>query len=122
MKYDSVYNQKNKENQETTNDKLWLFSSNEVADMIADSNYYHPLEGAVYEKFKDTNEGRNNARIPYIVDPRDVNKIGSSKWVWLRSSAENLDNVALLVNSAGFVGGNHAYNYYGVSVGFTLKR
>lgn len=122
VKYDSVYDQKYKENLKTTNDKLWLFSSNEVADTIRYSWCNHPLEGTVYEKFKDTNEGSNNGRRPVLVSSPTGDSIGDFHWAWLRSSSGSRDDLALRLDNEGYV-----YNYdvsirIGVSVGFTLKR
>ena len=134
VKYDSVYNQKNETNLETTNDKLWLFSSNEVAGTIDASYYKHPLEGSVYKKYKETDQGNNNARRPWYVNSNTGNADGKTKGAWLRSSLDGSDLNALLglgdsdhdalcLNHAGHVSSGSAHDYNrGVSVGFTLKR
>ena len=122
VKYDSVYNQKNVANLKTINDKLWLFSSNEVADTISSSKCDHPLEGKVYKKFTYTNEYSNNGRRPVFVDSGTGNSIGAFSWAWLRSSCDYSGRYALNVDDEGNVDAYGAYNYYGVSVGFTLKR
>lgn len=122
VKYDSVYNDKTEANRKTTNDKLWLFSSNEVADKI---DYYwcnHPLEGKVYKKFEDTNGISNDARRPFYVNSNTGNARGDLYWAWLRSSSGNDDGGALLLYDAGSVNSSRAYGDYGVSVGFTLER
>lgn len=120
VKYDSVYNQKDEKNLKTTNDKLWLFSSNEVADTIRYKVYDHPLEGSVYEKFKGTNADNNNARRSYYVDSKTGNAIGASRSAWLRSSYGDSDFQVLSLYSGVF----HytTDDEIGVSVGFTLKR
>lgn len=122
VKYDSVNNQKNEDNLKTTNDKLWLFSSNEVADMISDSVYNHPLEGSVYKKFKYTFEGVEYARRPCIANSITGNAIGGFFGAWLRSSYEGLNQKVLMLGKAGPVSSSNAYYTYGVSVGFTLER
>lgn len=122
VKYDSVYNQKNVENQKTTNDKLWLFSSNEVVDTISSFLDNHPLEGKVYEKFKGTKDGYNNGRRPVLVNSKTGDSIGDFRWAWLRSSSGSSNNSALSLNNEGSLYYSNAYYYIGVSVGFTLKR
>lgn len=121
VKYDSVYNQKTKANLNTTNDKLWLFSSNELVHKISTDNFKHPLEGRVYEKFRYTNEKSNPARRPWRVDSRTGDSIGDIGWAWLRSSSGFSYSSALILSFAGYVGSNDAEHYYGVSVGFTLE-
>ena len=122
VKYDSIYDQKDKKNQKTTNDKLWLFSSNEVAETINYAYYKHPLEGNVYKKFENTDGNRNNARRPYIVNSNTGDTISYVNWAWLRSSYGDGYNSALYLDDAGAV--DYAYTNYrgGVSVGFTLER
>lgn len=123
VKYDSVFNQKNEANLKTTNDKLWLFSLNEVADTIRYSFMYsHPLEGTVYEKFKGTNADSNNGRRPVRVNSITGDSIGGFVVAWLRSSYSRHDDEAMGLDSAGGVYTDEAYRNYGVSVGFTLKR
>ena len=122
VKYDSVFNQKNEANLITTNDKLWLFSSNEVADTISSSRCDHPLEGTVYKKFEDTNEDSNNGRRPVIVNSRTGDAIGGFNSAWLRSSNGDYNGYALFLYTAGSVNNSRADEYCGVSVGFTLKR
>lgn len=122
VKYDSVFNQKNEANLKTTNDKLWLFSLNEVADTIRYSLYSHPLEGTVYEKFKDTNDDSNNGRRPVRVNSITGDSIGGFVVAWLRSSYSWHDDEAMGLDYAGGVYTDEAYRNYGVSVGFTLKR
>lgn len=134
VKYDSVYNQKNETNLKTTNDKLWLFSSNEVAGTIDASYYKHPLEGSVYKKYEETDQGNNNARRPWYVNSNTGNADGKTKGAWLRSSLDGSDLDALLglgdsdfdalcLNHVGHVSSGSAHDYNrGVSVGFTLKR
>ena len=122
VKYDSVYAQKNEENLKTTNDKLWLFSSNEVAHNIATYNRDHPLEGTVYEKFKDTNENSDNTRRPCYVNSSTGNAIGKFDWAWLRSLYVYVNDYALVLGGTGEVGESLPYGGGCVSVGFTLKR
>lgn len=122
VKYDSVYDQKDKKNQKTTNDKLWLFSSNEVASTIDSFYYDHPLEGSVYEKYYETGRGSNDARVPWYVDSNTGNANGDTHWAWLRSSYGYSDSRALSLYSEGYISYGSANYYCGVSVGFTLKR
>ena len=117
VKYDSVWNQKNEGNLKTTNDKLWLFSSNEVADTTSDSRHDHPLEGSVYEKFKGTNESSNNARRPCYVNSHDA-----FNRAWLRSLNGTNTGHVLHLSERGSVYREDADYVCGVSVGFTLKR
>lgn len=122
VKYDSVYDNKTEKNLKTTNDKLWLFSPNELADTIGYGYYNHPLEGSAYDKFKGTGDGykTNTVRRPFYVNSSNGNaKVG---WAWLRSSVGDSYTHALGLEFAGSVDCNSACNYYGVSVGFTLKR
>lgn len=122
VKYDSVNNQKNEDNLKTTNDKLWLFSSNEVADMISYSVYNHPLEGSVYNKFKYTFDSVEYERRPYrLYSTSTGNTYGAMFGAWLRSSHESLNQKALTLNN-GALSYSNAYSSYGVSVGFTLER
>lgn len=122
VKYDSVNNQKNEDNLKTTNDKLWLFSSNEVADMISYSVYNHPLEGSVYKKFKYTFDFVEYERRPYrLYSTSTGNTYGAMFGAWLRSSHESLNQKALTLNN-GALSYSNAYSTYGVSVGFTLER
>lgn len=121
VKYDSVYNEKTEANLKTTNDKLWLFSTNELADTISNSDYNHPLEGSVYEKFKGTNGNKNIARKPYWVYSETGNHTGFSGVTWLRS-LHGSSSVALYLESEGNVRSLAASGYRGVSFGFTLKR
>lgn len=122
VKYDSVNNQKNEDNLKTTNDKLWLFSSNEVADMISYSVYNHPLEGSVYKKFKYTFDSVEYERRPYrLYSTSTGNTYGAMFGAWLRSSHESLNQKALTLNN-GALSYSNAYSTYGVSVGFTLER
>lgn len=131
VKYDSVYNNKTETNLKITNDKLWLFSTNELADTMRDSIYNHPLEGSVYEKFEGTGDGnvpneiRNSYYILYLSnDHRYVESSGTS---WLRSlygdgySDYNDDGYVVYLGS-GRYNRLRAYLGSGVSVGFTLKR
>lgn len=122
VKYDSVFNQKNEANLKTTNDKLWLFSLNEVADTIRYPLYSHPLEGTVYEKFKYTNDDSNNGRRPVRVNSITGDSIGGFVVAWLRSSYSLYDDDAMGLDYAGGVDTYEAYCNNGVSVGFTLKR
>lgn len=128
VKYDSVYNEKTEANLITTNDKLWLFSPNELADKISHENYNHPLEcnkkGIPYEKFEGTGDGlnSNNVRRPFCVGSPDGDSIGNVYWAWLRSSYGYNNYYALHLHSAAFVANIDASYDYGVSVGFTLKR
>lgn len=131
VKYDSVYNNKTETNLKITNDKLWLFSTNELADTMRDSKYNHPLEGSVYEKFEGTGDGNvpNEIRQSYYIlylsnDHRYVESSGTS---WLRSlygdgySDYNDDGYVVYLGSGRY---NRLRPYLGsgVSVGFTLKR
>ena len=122
VKYDSVYDQRYEENLNTTNDKLWLFSSNEVADMIGYEVYDHPLEGSVYEKFKGTSDDFNSARRSCYVNSNTGNAIGDFYAAWVRSSGGYYDGGVLLLTHAGNFNNYSAESSYGVSVGFTLKR
>lgn len=117
VKYDSVYDQKDKENPKTTNDKLWLFSSNEVASTIDNSDYNHTLEGSVYEKFKGTDGYSNSARTLYFVNSN--NAIGA----WLRSSCVGSKDTAQGLSNDGAFDDSLVIGWqHGVSVGFALKR
>ena len=122
VKYDSVHDQNKKEYLKTTNDKLWLFSSNEVMDTIYYTWCEHPLEGTVYEKFKDTNSFSNDGRRPVLVNSRTGDSIGDFRWAWLRSVSGGSGYNVLQLDYAGCATSDLAYNYDGVSVGFTLKR
>ncbi len=122
VKYDSVYDQRNEANQKTTNDKLWLFSSNEVAEYMSEYRFNRPLEGKVYEKFKDTSTYAKEVRRPCYVNSNTGNASGGFISAWLRSSYVKYDSYVIYLTSRGGYNGTSASNYDGVSVGFTLKR
>ena len=84
--------------------------------------YSHPLEGTVYEKFKDTNDDSNNGRRPVRVNSITGDSIGGFVVAWLRSSYSLYDDDAMGLDYAGGVDTYEAYRNNGVSVGFTLKR
>lgn len=121
VKYDSVSDQRNSENQKITNDKLWLFSSNEVAETIDYSYFNHPLEGSVYEKYKETSEKSNYARRPWYVFSKTGNTNGDTGRAWLRSSGSS-GRMMLQLGDNGNVESGFTYYCSGVSVGFTLKK
>lgn len=124
VKYDSVYNEKT----EKTNDKLWLFSPNELADTISYEYYNHPLECNIkdnpYEKFKGTGDGYNSntVRSPFFVN--NSNEMGYNSPAWLRSSGRGdiYSKYTLYLTYAGGLGCNKAYDCQGVCVGFTLEQ
>ena len=121
VRYDCVNNDKSQENKKT-NDKLWLFSTNELADTYRESSYNHPLEGSVYEKFRGTGDGwdSNIVRRAFELDENSTEYCGT---VWLRTSDGNHDYCAMGMNRVGSISGGEATsNPESVSVGFTLKR
>ena len=119
VKYDSVFYQKDEANLKTTNDKLWLFSSNEVYDTISSHWWDHPLEGKVYKKFTYTND---YGRRPVFVGSGTGNSIGALSRAWLRSSHGRSNYYVLYIDKGGYAYHSDANRDYGVSVGFTLKR
>lgn len=125
VKYDSVYYLKTEANLKTTYDKLWLFSSNELADYASKNWENHPLEGTVYPKLAGSRDAydSNFTRDPYRVDSNSGNNAGNTSVVWLRSSeGESHDNFALCLTSMGNVGSDFTWYNHGVSAGFTLAR
>ena len=125
VKYDSVHDNKTEANRKITNDKLWLFSPNELADTIGHSSYDHPLEGSAYDKFKGTGDGcnSNTVRRLFHVDSSNGDSIGAILNAWLRSSRDNWNrNYVLALHGAGNVYDKYPFLSAGVSVGFTLKR
>lgn len=125
VKYDSVHDNKTEANRKITNDKLWLFSPNELADTIGYSIYDHPLEGSAYDKFKGTGDGcnSNTVRRLFCVDSSNGDSIGVILNAWLRSSRDNWNrNYVLDLHGAGYVYDKYPFLSAGVSVGFTLKR
>ena len=125
VKYDSVHDNKTEANRKITNDKLWLFSPNELADTIGHSSYDHPLEGSAYDKFKGTGDGcnSNTVRSLFCVDSSNGDSIGVILNAWLRSSRDNWNrNYVLNLHGAGYVDDKYPFLSAGVSVGFTLKR
>ena len=124
VKYDSVYNEKTQANLKTSNDKLWLFSPNELGDSVSAGWANHPLEGSVYAKFKGSGNVNNSydGRKPYRVNSNTGASVGSVYYSWLRSSRGNNNSYALYLRSSGVVSYNGAYYYSGASVGFTLAR
>ena len=121
VRYDCVNNDKSQENTKT-NDKLWLLSTNELADTYRESSYNHPLEGSVYEKFKGTGDGldSNIVRRAFELDGNSTEDCGP---VWLRTSEGKYDDCAMAMDRKGSInGGWGTSNPEGVSVGFTLKR
>ena len=128
VKYDSVYNKKTEANANTTNDKLWLFSPNELADTISNASYNHPLEcnkeGIPYKKFEGTGDGcnSNTVRSPFYVNSLNGNATGRDCSAWLRSSDGFYSNRALYLDDLGRVYDLQAYQDFSFSVGFTLKK
>lgn len=128
VKYEFLHNQKKEKNLKTTNDKLWLFSSNEVADTISNSGLNHPLEGSVYKKLEGTGEGwyyGSPLRRPFRVNGSNGNAAVDICWAWLRSYSANAtdNNCAMVLQHEGSFSSSYAYyGGNGVSVGFTLKR
>lgn len=124
VKYDSVYDSKIIKNLKTTNDKLWLFSPNELAETIGEAICNHENEGITYPKYVGTGDGcdennsKNKTRNVYYVDG---NSAGHAR-VWLRSTGELTSTVVYLNGEKGIFDTNHANVCYDVSVGFTLKR
>ena len=127
VKYDSVYNKKTEANLKTTNDKLWLFSPNELTDTISAQFQNHPLEcninGMPYKKFEGTGDGckGNTVREPFYVKSSNGDSIGDTGMAWLRSSYGEVDYCAVILYK-DIVNYSRACNGRGVSVGFTLKR
>ena len=124
VKYDSVYNQKNETNLKTTNDKLWLFSTNELADTMGDSKYDHPLEGRVYKKLEGTgDESRISYYLLYITSGQYYSEITGTSWLRsLYGDSSYYDNGYVAYMSYGYYRSLRPYLASGVSVGFTLKR
>lgn len=126
VKYDFVSNDKSQRNLETTNDKLWLFSANELADTVSENRSDHPLEGNVYEKYKGTGDGiiAHDSRRVYSIGKIDGNDTGDyTATTWLRS-VNNDDEYRVLLISGWwrFIVTTYAYTSNGISAGFTLKR
>lgn len=126
VKYDFVSNDKSQRNLETTNDKLWLFSANELADTVSENDYAHPLEGNVYEKYEGTGDGRkgHDSRTFYYIDKIDGNATGyNAMTTWLRS-VNNDDNYNALCISGWWnsIVNTYAMRRCAISAGFTLKR
>lgn len=122
VKYDSVYTQTNEENQKTTNDKLWLFSSNELVRKVKAFLGDRPLEGPVYEKFiNESSSDTQRIRIPYYVNSNTGNAIGDTYGFWLRSSGGSFRDNAMSQGPLSIYS-RKASNANGVSVGFTLER
>lgn len=126
VKYDFVSNDKSQRNLETTNDKLWFFSTNELADTVSENEYDHPLEGNVYEKYKGTGDGRkgHDSRRVYYIEKIDGNATGyNATLMWLRSV--NNDNEYGVLCISGWwnsIVSLYAGSDQGISAGFTLKR
>lgn len=124
VKYDSVYKDQNQSNLLTTNDKLWLFSPNELAESINNGDLNHPLEGKTYEKFIGQGEGcvSNKKRTLYMVNSIYGGGKGSAGYTWLRSLTWNYASGVAYVNDSGTISPYLASYNISVSVGFTLKR
>lgn len=126
VKYDFVSNDKSQRNLETTNDKLWLFSANELADTVSKNDYNHPLEGNVYEKYEGTGDGTkgHDSRRFYYIKEIDGNDTGyNAMTTWLRSVNNNDKYNALCISGWwDSIVDNYAGSVCGISAGFTLKR
>ena len=124
VKSDSVYNKKTEANLKTTNDKLWLFSTNELADTMGDSKYDHPLEGRVYKKLEGTgDESRISYYLLYITSGQYYSEITGTSWLRsLYGDSSYYDNGYVAYMSYGYYRSLRPYLASGVSVGFTLKR
>lgn len=126
VKYDFVSNDKSQRNLETTNDKLWFFSTNELADTVSENEYDHPLEGNVYEKYKGTGDGRkgHDSRRVYYIEKIDGNATGYNATLMRLRSVNNDNEYGVLCISGWW---NSIVSFYagsdeGISAGFTLKR
>ena len=121
VSYDSVFDSKTEENLKKTNDKLWLFSPNELGKTVSNEDYNHTLEGRVYEKFQNTGDvcASYTARNGYCIN-KEYGTEKSSLGAWLRSIGGYPGSVLSL--EKGKV--DYAYAYMGrdVSFGFTLER
>ena len=127
VKYDSVYNEKTEANLKTTNDKLWLFSMNELANTIKYGYYNHPLEGSVYKKFESTRDDgcdSSGDRFSFRLGSLDGDSIGTEGMTWLRSlySLYSWEDCVMYMDSFGYARYLYPYREWGVSFGFTLKR
>ena len=122
VKYDSVFYDYSSQNLLTTNDKLWLFSSNELADTIDFPYYKHESEGSTYEKYKGIgNENWKDARTAYFA--YDGAHGDDMRWpMSLRSLAGFGSDSILCVGRDGQITSDVASTSNGVSAGFTLKR
>lgn len=103
--YDSVYNDKAAVNLKTSYDKLWLLSSNEIADNILSDTYNHPLEApnGKYQKFEEDNiDGLhyNTARKVYAQSGAKTTSSENTDW-WLRSLSTDDGNFVIGVDSRG---------------------
>ena len=127
VKYDSVYNEKTEANLKTTNDKLWLFSMNELANTIKYGYYNHPLEGSVYKKFESTRDDgcdSSGDRFSFRLGSLDGDSIGTEGMTWLRSlySLYSWEDCVMYMDSFGYARYLYPYREWGGSFGFTLKR
>ncbi|MDO5811453.1 MAG: SpaA isopeptide-forming pilin-related protein [Bacillota bacterium] len=121
-----AYFGKNCENKalETTYDKLWLFSINELSPTVSDEKYNHPDEGNVYAKMKNAGDFPADSTMRKSVrmdsDPKYFTYQGI---VLLRS--QYTTNI-VWVSSINYSGGTSYWsraNYTSdVAVGFTLSR
>ena len=122
VKYDSVYNEKTEANLKTTNDKLWLFSPNELVAIMS-GVYSHPLEGSVYEKFEGTGDQYDSmkARYAFLAINSYGNLNAMTSGIGLRSLYVNPFSV-LRTDVTYALGDYSVSGGMPVSVGFTLKR
>ena len=147
VKYDSSKYGSSEANLKTTNDKLWLFSPNEMANVVSagdliganDEEFEHPLEGTVYKKAETINTPLTRRYPDKETDKRKAYSIGDGKGVrknyWTRSiwfDSNYMTMYILYIQGGGSLNYGPTYNadsawygeaaFPGLSPGFTLKR
>lgn len=115
VKSDTVYNDITGGNQ-TTYDKLWLFSGIEYFKDITDPEYKRPNEGSAYEGAKTYGDLSAVGR----------SETGNSEDIWLRSLAPNSDEFIEIIASYGNWSGKLSImgirtNNNGLSPGFCIR-
>lgn len=107
-----------------TNDKLWLFSANEIADTVKDKAANRPNEGTTYQKYQGSGDLYDISALRMVYRGNNSDYYGRKWYSWLRSSYDRqyYGDVQYFGGEEGHGVSCMGYDRKGVSVGFTLKR
>lgn len=128
VKYDSVFNANTEANLKVSYDKLWLLSSEEIADSSTVGTWAHPFEAlddGVYQRIAEYSKIATSGNDPFYVGYRISNAtsgaVGTSSW-WLRSLGWTVGQYSYYVTTNGNLASSTAAGDRGVAPCFSLSR